>query len=233
MSKDLLFTGVCSLALVPFADELDDDLIVDIVKDGSAFGVKGRTHKNLMATPAEYGLINWMITRLPLIGITVKGGDTFYIRQSLITPAEQTSFAADVTAMPAVPKVPANSKASRLASRFSIEDETTYQPEAEPIVESTVSPDPNAAPAVPVRGIPKSVVLSDESPKVPANKIASRLALLISIEDDDETVCKPDSEPVTEPTMALDPNMATEVPSEECGTSGDVVMEAAEYSMSP
>ncbi len=170
MSKDLLFTGVCSLALVPFADELDDDLIVDIVKDGSAFGVKGRTHKNLMATPAEYGLINWMITRLPLIGITVKGGDTFYIRQSLITPAEQASFA---------PPPPATSNI------------------------------------------------------VPTNNIVSRLASMIGIEDDDETVCKPDSEPVTEPTMALDPNMATEVPSEECGTSGDVVMEAAEYSMSP
>lgn len=187
MSKDLLFTGVCSLALVPFADELDDDLIVDIVKDGSAFGVKGRTHKNLMATPAEYGLINWMITRLPLIGITVKGGDTFYIRQSIITPQVQASFAAAVAAAPAVPK----------------------------------------------RGIPKSIVLSDEFPKVPTNNIVSRLASMISIEDDDETVCKPDSEPVTEPTMALDPNMATEVPSEECGTSGDVVMEAAEYSMSP
>lgn len=169
MSKDLLFTGVCSLALVPFADELDDDLIVDIVKDGSAFGVKGRTHKNLMATPAEYGLINWMITRLPLIGITVKGGDTFYIRQSLITPEVQASF----------------------------------------------------APAVATSNI------------VPTNNIVSRLASMIGIEDDDETVCKPDSEPVTEPTMALDPNMATEVPSVECGTSGDVVMEAAEYSMSP
>lgn len=169
MSKDLLFTGVCSLALVPFADELDDDLIVDIVKDGSAFGVKGRTHKNLMATPAEYGLINWMITRLPLIGITVKGGDTFYIRQSLITPEVQASF-------------------------------------APPPATSNI---------------------------VPTNNIVSRLASMIGIEDDDETVCKPDSEPVTEPTMALDPNMATEVPSEECGTSGDVVMEAAEYSMSP
>lgn len=151
MSKDLLFTGVCSLALVPFADELDDDLIVDIVKDGSAFGVKGRTHKNLMATPAEYGLINWMITRLPLIGITVKGGDTFYIRQSLITPEVQASFAPAVATAPAVPKVPANNIATRLASRFSIEveDETAYQPEAETIVEPTVTPDSNLGAEVP------------------------------------------------------------------------------------
>jgi hypothetical protein len=80
---------------------------------------------------------------LPLIGITVKGGDTFYIRQSLITPAEQASFAPAVATAPAVPKVPANNIVSRLASRFSIEDEdeTAYQPEAEPIVEPTVTPD--------------------------------------------------------------------------------------------
>lgn len=134
MSKDLLFTGVCSLALVPFADELDDDLIVDIVKDGSAFGVKGRTHKNLMATPAEYGLINWMITRLPLIGITVKGGDTFYIRQSLITPEVQASFA------PAVATAPAVSERG-MAESVAILDESPYQPVAEPVVAPTVSPD--------------------------------------------------------------------------------------------
>lgn len=134
MSNDLLFTGVCSLALVPFADELDDDLIVDIVKDGSAFGVKGRTHKNLMATPAEYGLINWMITRLPLIGITVKGGDTYYIRQSIITPQVQASFAAAVAAAPEVP-------ARGMTAAMQTVDESPYQPTAEPVVEPTTAPD--------------------------------------------------------------------------------------------
>jgi hypothetical protein len=85
--SNLLFSGLCSVSLVPFADTLDDDLCVDVTKNANGLAIKARTHNNLTATPAEYGLLNWLITRLPLIGVEPKDGDCYYIRQSIITPA--------------------------------------------------------------------------------------------------------------------------------------------------
>ena len=56
-------------------------------KNANGLAIKARTHNNLTATPAEYGLLNWLITRLPLLGVEPKDGDCYYIRQSIITQA--------------------------------------------------------------------------------------------------------------------------------------------------
>lgn len=87
----LLLSGIASLSIAPFADVLEDDLKVTIIKSDTDGNVEfqARTVNNLSVTKPEYGLIQWLLSRLTAINVTPKTKDVFYIRQSLVKPENE------------------------------------------------------------------------------------------------------------------------------------------------
>lgn len=163
----VLLASLCSLSVVPFADQLDDDLIVDVVNNGG-LAIKARTHNNMAATPPEYAMLNYLIGRLPIVGVEPKVGDTYYVRQSVILPDEpsvntQQSVGPDCEATAAEADGEVQKLARGQIAPIEYYDEAPFIPvDSEEVIDDT----------------------KKSSSKSSLKTLQSRLGAMISIEDD-------------------------------------------------
>lgn len=81
-----IFNSIQTFSKVPFEGDTSNDIVIQILEfneEGLEIAV---IKDNKEASPNEYGLTQWLVSRLGFLKYPVKTGDVFYVRTTLLTP---------------------------------------------------------------------------------------------------------------------------------------------------